>query len=369
VAAVINPGDLLRTLRDPTGPRKASADAIGQALLGNGYLRGSRFGWEGVAGHKEWLHFAVHGEGLDLLANFSLVDDVRHGVAPGTQQARTVCLVRENGAWSGDIDQHAANEVTARNGGLSMCLGPNRAVFRDGKFELDVKMRHSPIAMQLELRPQTFPSQANNLMVDDCPPIQWLVTPRWSAHGWVQIGAQRHELNNAVAYHDHNWGSFRWGKNFAWEWGYATPDSGVNPWTMVFVRLSDRAHLTDLMQAVFLWKGPRQHRLFRASELEVWHEGLLRPTQVFKLPRVMALAHPGEITDVPKKLQVRARRGKDHVDITFTTRDVAQVIIPNDDDLGVTIIHEVAGDVCVDGKIDGEHLNITGPSIFEFLGD
>jgi hypothetical protein len=348
---------------------KSNAAAIAQAVLGNGYLRGSRFAWEGVAGHKEWLHFAVHSEGLDLLVNLSLVDDIRRGVAPGTQQARTVCLVREDGAWTGDIDQHPPDQVRAKNGSLAMSFGPNRAVFDKGKFELAVAMRHAPIALELELEPQTFPTQANNLMVDDCPPIQWLVTPRWSAKGWVRVGSRRHELQAAVAYHDHNWGYFRWGKNFAWEWGYATPDSGINPWTMVFVRLADRAHLTDLMQAVFLWKGPRQHRLFRASELEVWHEGLLRPTHVFKLPRVMALAHPGEITDVPKRLQIRARRGRDHVAITFTTRDVAQVLIPNDDDLGVTIIHEVAGDVCVEGKIDDEPVSITGPSIFEFLGD
>ena len=123
------------------------------------------------------------------------------------------------------------------------------------------------------------------------------------------------------------------------------------------------------MQAVFLWKGPRQHRLFRGRELTVWHEGLLRPRRVFKLPRVMALAHPENVTDVPKRLVVRARRDSDRIDVVFETQDVAQVIIPNDDDLGVTIIHEVAGNVAVEGQVGGERVQLEGPSIFEFLGD
>jgi hypothetical protein len=35
----------------------------------------------------------------------------------------------------------------------------------------------------------------------------------------------------------------------------------------------------------------------------------------------------------------------------------------------VTIIHEVAGRVEVEGRVAGEAFEIQGPSIFEFLGD
>lgn len=224
-----------------------------RALCKNGYFRRSRFAWEGVAGHKEWLHFAVHGDGIDLLANLSLVDDVRPQAKPGAELCRVVCLVREE-RWTGDIDQYDRSKVEVRGGELGVRFGPNRVELRSGVVELSLAMRRRAIALDLVLEPHTFPTQANNLEVDNCPPIQWLVVPRLFASGEVRIGDRRVELSRAPAYHDHNWGYFRWGKNFAWEWGYAAPDDERNPWTMVFVRLSDRAHLTDLMQAVFLWK-------------------------------------------------------------------------------------------------------------------
>lgn len=350
----------------------SAPSSAARALEAHGYLRHSNTRWAGEPGHKEWLHFAIHDGPLDLLVNLSLVDDIAPSARPGDQIARIVCLAREGtleGAWFGDIDHYRRSEVRSPAGKLELAFAHNHAVFRRGALELEARMKRVPISVELALEPLTLPAQKNNVLVDGCPPIQWLVVPRLAASGRVLCAGREYRLERALAYHDHNWGYFRWGKNFAWEWGYAAPEQEENPWTLVFVRLLDRPHLTDLMQTVFVWKRERQMRLFRGAELEVWHEGLLRPARVFKLPRVMGLASPGNLTDVPRRLEVRAQRGSDRVAVTFVTRDVAQVIIPNDDDMGVTIIHEVAGEVEVDGRIDGERVEFRAPSIFEFLGE
>jgi len=341
---------------------------LARALAENGYFRRSSSALAPGASHKEWLHFAVHAEGLDLLANFSLVDDIRKGARPGAEIPRITCLVRER-QWDGDIDQYDPALVRVPWGRLDARFGESRATFDGERFHLRVGLRRRPIEMDLELVPLAMPTPAYNLTVDDCPPINWLVVPRLAASGTVRIGDRVHHLENASAYHDHNWGHFHWGKDFAWEWGYAAPDGEASRWTLVFVRLSDRGHNVDLMQSVFLWDGARQARLFRGPELKVWHEGLLRAEHVFKLPRVMGLVSPGAATDVPRKLHAEARSGDDCLRLAFESHDIGQVIIPNDDDLGVTIINEVAGRVTVEGSVYGEPVRFSCPSIFEFLGD
>jgi len=343
--------------------------SIGRALGTNGYFRRSKARWGEDRGHKEWLHFAIHGPGVDLLVNFSLVDDSRPNARPGNEHARIVCLVRER-RWTGDIDHFTRDEVSVRGGQLEVHFAHNHVVLEDGKLNIKVRMRRQAIAIQLSIEPLAIPSQLNNIQInDDCPPINWLVVPRARADGWLEIDGRRHDFDRAPAYHDHNWGYFRWGKDFAWEWGYAAASEESDPWTMVFVRLSDRGHLTDLVRTILLWKGQRQHRVFRADELETWHDGILRSQNVFKLPRVMGLACPGDATDVPQRLFVRARRDPDWIDLVFETKEAAQVIIPNDDDMGVTIINEVAGHVSVEGSAAGERIYIDGPSIFEFLSE
>lgn len=356
----------MATTLSGASPLRQRDTRVAELLLEHGFLRGSPARVTGGRGHKEWLHFCVHSADVDLLANFSVVDDISTKATPGRELARIVCLARER-QWLGDLDAYPAHRVRSKPGALALVFGENRAVFRDGGFDLRVRMQRLELELDLRLDPITLPSLANNIYVDDCPPIHWIVMPRLEATGRVRIGSRIHELRRATAYHDHNWGSFRWGKNFAWEWGYAASSQRESPWSVVFVRLCDRPHLTDLMRVMMLWKGSRQLRLFHSEEVRVRHEGLLRPRRVFKLPRVMGLVSPGEATDVPKRFIASARRGADRLELEFETLDLAQVIIPNDDDLGVTVINEVSGRVSVSGKIDGQSVEIDGSSIFEFL--
>lgn len=338
-------------------------------LLGeNGYFRRSAAAFRAGGSHKEWLHFAIHAPGLDLLANFSIVDDIRPGASVGSEIPRLTCLVREQ-HWDGDVDQFSPGEVRMKRGHLAVAFAENSVSFEDGEIVLKAKLRQRPLEIDLRLKPLVVPTPAFNLEVDDCPPIHWLVVPRLLANGSVRVGSKTHQLRDASAYHDHNWGHFRWGKNFAWEWGYGTPDEHDNPWTMVFVRLTNRRHTSDLMQAIFLWHGPRQARLFREEELQVRREGALRCHAPFKLPRVMGLVSPGAATGVPERLIVQGNGGGDHVEFEFRCEDVGQVIIPNDDDLGVTIINEVSGKLELEGRVRGEAVRISCPSIFEFLSE
>ncbi len=103
--------------KPPSGPTRTGTMAPGHAavaedsletvarLLGeNGYFRRSASAFRAGGSHKEWLHFAIHAAGLDLLVNFSIVDDIRPGVSPGTEIPRLTCLVRER-SWDGDIEQ------------------------------------------------------------------------------------------------------------------------------------------------------------------------------------------------------------------------------------------------------------------------
>jgi hypothetical protein len=248
-----------------------------------------------------------------------------------------------------------------------MTFGDNIAAFLDGRFVIRARMRRQPIELDIEMRPLVFPCQISNIDVKDGPPIHWLAVPRLLASGHVTVDGRRHTLADSPAYHDHNWGHFRWGRNFAWEWGYAIPEEPDDPWSMVFVRLSDRGHLSDLMRVVFLFRAGEQVRVFRDADVAVTHEGLLHALRPFKLPHVMGLISPGTASDVPARFLVEARGGGDKVIIDFRPHDVGQVIIPNDDDQGVTVINEASGLLRLEGSVGGDRVQITTRSIFEFL--
>jgi hypothetical protein len=340
--------------------------AIPAAIDASDYFRRSPWRAGGPRGHKEWMHFCISFAGLELLVNLSVADDHRPSAAPGSELARVSVLAHER-SWTGAIDLYPSEDVQVHGGRVAARFGENRVAFEDGVYSLRVRLEKARIAADLRLEPVTLPAIVNNVRGLEGRPINWAVVPRSRARGAVRVGDRVYEIQGAPAYHDHNWGSFGWGNNFAWEWGYGLAADPTSPWSMVFARLNSRGNTAALMALFFVWRDDRLVRTFRDHDIQVRREGLLRPGRVLKLPPAMALVAPGLATDVPARLVLRAGSRGDALEAVFTSEDVAQVIIPNDADLGVTIINEVSGTLTVEGSVFGEPVLLENRAVFEFL--
>ncbi|MBI4516545.1 MAG: hypothetical protein HY699_12105 [Deltaproteobacteria bacterium] len=350
----------------------AAAPALGdfgQAIERIDFVRRSPFALGGARHHKEWQHFVVLSAELDLLVNFSYCDDARPRALQGAEFPRLVLLLRERG-WDGDVEQFAMAEATSRGGRIDLTFGGNRLRFHDGRFLIAVALRERPITVELALAPVTQPAYVPSIPMLDGPPLNWVVVPRLQVRGVVTVAGRRYQLDGAPAYHDHNWGHFLWGHDVSWEWGFVLPESETVPWCLTFVRLTDRARTRALAQQLLLWRGAHLLALFRECDLEAEAELVhLRPAQVFKVPRVMALVAPECSTDVPRSYEVRARARGDWLTCRCTGSDMAQVVIPSETRLGVTIFNEVSARASVQGCIDGERVEFCGRSILEFIRD
>lgn len=340
---------------------------VTKAIEEGGYLRGSGLRLGDEAGHKEWLHFCVSNDDLDLLLNFSVVDEIGATLEAPREAARVTCLLHADGAWSGDMLKLGTRSVSVRRGFLSLQMGDCCVHFANGVFHVRAVLKAQGIALELLLTPLTIPTPANNIALEGSPPMHWFAVPRLRVDGWIRTPKKVYALEGARGYHDHNWGAFRWGRNFAWQWGYALPERHDDPFSFVFLRLTDRARTTTLMQALFIWRAERQHRVFRDEGLSVETEGMLACPAPLKIPRVMGLLVPGSASDVPQRLTLKGAARGDTLNITYRFDDVAQVITPNDDDLGSTVINEVRGRYECEGTIRGERLQSRGRAIVEFL--
>jgi hypothetical protein len=341
---------------------------IRDAVAASDYVRASPAWLGGPTAHKEWQHFAVLAPDVDLLVNFSLCDDVRPGAPVGGETPRIVVLVRErDGRWDGDVETFARENAVVRRGDIDLRFGENRLLFGD-TFEIAVALRERPIQMELSLRPLTQPAFVPSIPMLDGPPLNWVVVPRLEVHGTLVVGGTTYALDEAPAYHDHNWGQFLWGHDVAWEWGFVLPDDSSVPWSVTFVRLTDRRRTTALAHKVLVWKRDELARIFREHEVAGQTAlGHLRMASVFKIPRPLALAAPGTATDVPTRFDTRAAAGDDRLECRCVPHDVAQVLIPSETELGVTIFNEVSARTRVSGRIRGESIEFAGRSVMEFI--
>jgi hypothetical protein len=352
----------------------SSESTISAALRRLDWFRRSPARFGGPAEHKEWQHFLVHTPQVHLLVNFNLIDDpwTVAPAGPPEEVARLIVLVRVNssGSWDGDTERFEPGAVEVPVGRLDARFGANRMSFSEGRYQLEIALRERAITAELELVPTCLPAIANNQPLAPKRTLSWLFVPRLRARGWIRVGTQQFEVDGAPAYHDHNWGHFVWGDDFAWEWGSAMPWTEANPWSAVYMRMADRARTRASCQGLYLWKGETPGRIFRDHELRVDLHGRLVRTRFLQIPRVMALLCPRSSADLPERFEVHARSGDDQVELVFVPEDLAQVVMPDEARLiGVTALNEVSGPVMVRGRVGGENIEFEGPGVFEFIRD
>ncbi len=323
-----------------------------------------------VPGYKEWHHFIVYAPGLRLLVNFNLAEARRapaKAMGPSELAARLI-VIADTGDWQGDIEDYSQHEVAVVPGALSARFGDNAMWFDQGVYHVQVRLRNGAIAAQLRLTPLTQPLLSNHIQLAPGGELSWLILPRLEVNGSVSVNGRRVELNRALGYHDHNWGRFDWGSDFAWEWGSIIPNRPDNPWTAVYVRMSNRRRSSVATQGLFIWHGERFYRAFQDDDLHVSLEGSKLMPAVPKLPRLMGLLAPGTCTGVPKRVVAFAKKGSDEVLMTFTTRSVSQVVIPDETSTSsTTSLNEAIGFVDLSGTMGGRPIEMEGSGVFEFI--
>lgn len=317
------------------------------------------------AWYKEWYHFCILSPEIEAIVNFSVMQDNRPAAPPGSRIARIILLTHHQ-SWDGDVEEIPAREVRLNRGRIQLQFGHNTLSFQQGVFRLSVALSMRPITLELELRPATYPILRSRARIG-AGKIDWLVLPHLQATGRIVVDRKVYQLENVPAYHDHNWGHWLWGQDFAWEWGFVLPFQGQADWSLVFDRMSNRGRTQVDELKLSVWKADRLRRIFVHHHLNVRPDGYLAPNRVDKFPRIMALIAPEKTTDVPKIMHIEAASGNDHLTWQFEAESLAQIVIPNETDLRETTINEVLGMMNVSGEIQGEPFDLIGKGFFEYL--
>jgi hypothetical protein len=347
---------------------RIESHTVARLLERSDFWRRSPASAGGAAGHKEWSYFCVLAHDVDVIVNLSIMDrpPLERGAPGRAEEARVALLARTHeGIWHGDVEACAPETVVLQAGRVGVRLGRSQLSLTEGAYRLDAHVGSGPVTTSLVLRPTARPGLTRSVPLGPDEPMHWLVVPRLAATGEVRIGQDVYRLRNAPAYHDHNWGCFSWGGDFAWEWGIALAGQAT-PWSLIYYRITDRGRHRAISQGVLLWRDDRHCRTFRDTDLRVRGAGLLRVGRSLWVPRIMSLAIPGTAADIPGRLEVEARSGNDALDIAIDLADCAQVGVPNDHDEGMTSISECRGRVRVSGRVRGDVVRFDGPAVVEF---
>ena len=318
-----------------------------------------------LASYKEWLHFCVLTPELHVVINFSLCAEPAAGSGPAGLTARILLMACVH-SWEGGFVEIPIEHVQTRPGSVDLQMGAHRVAFTAAGFQVRAALAEPKLAVELQLRPISVPVISGTTRVGTGL-LRWVAVPRLLARGIVRIGEKSYPLRDAPAYHDHNFGSWRWGENLGWRWGFALPTDPAIPWSVIFSEIGDEAHHRVRDCGAQLYHRPALVRSFQNRELHIDDRGQLPRERTRKLPRVMNLLADDIGPDLPERLTIRAEQQEDHLACEFRAQQAAQIFIPSEVGLGWTVINEVSAAVTVSGQLDGETFAFSGLGMFEYV--
>jgi hypothetical protein len=227
----------------------------------------------------------------------------------------------------------------------------------------------SGVSAHLEIRPIARPLFAHNQELCPGSRLHWIVFPRASVRGELAFGGVRRNLAGVTAYHDHNWGGFSWGGDFAWEWGAILANGAREPWTILYSNLQDAARSCARLQQIFVWRGESRVLSASQSAVRVSESPADRAWEPFRLPPVMSLLMPKLATRGPGALRIQADGKEGTIELAIRLESAAQIVVPSErEPTRVSGLTELVGRAEMKGRLGGVDVRAEGSCVVELAG-
>ncbi|UCF18441.1 MAG: hypothetical protein JSU87_10875 [Gemmatimonadota bacterium] len=252
-------------------------------------------------------------------------------------------------------DTLGADEIRFTTDAADVSFGPHSVRLRDDpiRYEIDTRLTAlkggDPLDIELEVRPlpnRYFPPA--QLTASDSFVSGYVVPAlRATAAGQVCQGGRCFPVEETIAYHDHNWGT--WG-GVAWDWGIAhAGDYDV---------LYGGVHGAAAGEA-----RRRGARLLGYVVDSLGVAAVLEPRELV-YSGAQTVVHDGEAVEVPEQLTWTAAKGADSLTAKIELRRIVLSNLTLGGDAGVYFA-QMQGSMNLTGRIGGQDIQAEGPGFFE----
>jgi hypothetical protein len=313
---------------------------------------------------KDWYHFVL----LHAASGWRVIANVNLAGGGELQYTLVVHVPGEPARVHGCSRSAPWTKGTVRAAPLAIVSDEVELRFEQQAFHLRIQPKGLDLGLVLQARPDATP-----LLVTEGSPfgsgfIGWGLVPGLLARGEVwACGTQAAIDPGWFCYQDHNFGRFRWGEDFGWQWLVAHAQAEDGPAiTVVLDRRTDRNHRSSGLPYLFVLLGRRLHKVFLGPALQArwrWsHEALLPP----RLPGVMATRLGDRTTRTPTALVVDAADERDRIAIRLEVDAYLEVIGADNQSAGFTRIGESSGHVAVTLASSSASLQARGLAYAEY---
>jgi hypothetical protein len=314
-----------------------------------------------AAAYKDWLHLNIFDHDSELVG----IVNVSLDGAPEAAAARAVgtALVEVPGhGWLGNLTVRPFGDARIGLDSISLDSVALKVSSMLGLVSVSARLPRDGLRIDATGGARTTAMVPDRTVPFGSGWLGWYAVPRLAMSGEIRAGGQVFPLGGASGYVDHSWGRWHWGEDIGWEWGtFLTRSPGP---CFVLSRVTDRLHVNTSGTSLEVRLGSRR-RPFNEDAVEVTWSGLLSP-RPRRLPGALAVLHVDRARPrLPERLVIRADDGRDRVELEFTARAAAQLILADTAQRGYSFLHELVGSFVCSGSIGGDTFADEGLAVVE----
>lgn len=313
---------------------------------------------------KDWVHVVLlhPATGWRVIANLNLV-----GGGSDAELQWTLVVQRPDGGLHGVSRSQPwrAGIVTTR----PLAIAGDEASFGfDGER---IALRIAPRDLDLQLGLHAAPAATPLLVTEGAPFgsgfIGWGLLPGMHAEGRVTACGESAAIGGGwFCYHDHNFGRFRWGEDFGWEWLVAHAVCGSDEVTVVVDWRCDRAHASGGLPYLFVLVGGMLRKVFLGPAMRLrwsWNDATELPP---RLPGAMATLLADRPVRTPRAITLDAADERDRIALTVAVDAYLEVIAPDNRGCGFARIGESSGPAALELCLGERRLEGRGLAYAEY---
>lgn len=314
-----------------------------------------------ASAYKDWLHLNIVDprSGIVGVVNASL-----HG--PSTDERSrvvgTALFHVPDVGWIGNLAVHGHDAARLGHASIALREVALAVDHANGRVEAAARFGGEGLRIQVRATAETSAFAVEWPLPLGSGWVSWYAVPRLRVDGTLEVDGAVIDLANAIGYHDHNWGRWRWGDDLGWDWAtFLATDAAV---AVAVARTTD-CHRTRVDAPVVLLDVPEHRRLFVARTVSMTFDGQAR-VPLRRLPGAMAALHQDRARPhLPQRVRLHADDGVDRVDVVFRCRAAAQLVTADPIERGTSFIHELSGEFSGEVVVDGTTVPVSGLGIVE----
>jgi len=300
---------------------------------------------------KDWYHFVLlhAASGWRALVNVNLAGGGSDGDGAELQYTLAIHVPGEPARLHGASRSLPWRADTVTQRPLRIRADELELSFDQQVFGLRVQPQGLDLGIALHARPDATALLVTEGSAFGSGFIGWGLVPQLLAGGelWA-CGRKAAITHDWFCYQDHNFGRFRWGEDFGWEWMVAHARTPQQPELTVVMDLrTDRTHRRGGLPYLFVLVGRELRKVFLGPAMRLrwdWSNGARLPP---RLPGALATLLASRSEREPVALHIEAADECDRLSLHLEVDAHLQIVAADNSSAAYTRIGEASGRVAI----------------------